>query len=197
MADRKVSPKRERILRAAAEVFSIKGYYNAKIEDIANEAGVGKGTVYEYFPSKERLLRSTLIEGTEAIAGAIRGQIARETTTRGKLIAFASKNIEIGRKYRVLSKITMMVTSIMDESFRQWLIEMHRGWLVTLEEIIEEGIETGQIRPLDIACFARVFSGGIGIVSSPLADRPEENPQSEEAMAAEIVDYFLRGISAK
>lgn len=44
------------ILAAASEIFSESGFAKTRIEDIASRANVGKGTVYEYFPSKEHLL---------------------------------------------------------------------------------------------------------------------------------------------
>ena len=47
--------KKERILTAAAQTFSQKGFSRALIADIARKAEVGKGTVYEYFDSKEEL----------------------------------------------------------------------------------------------------------------------------------------------
>ena len=47
--------KREAILKAAQKVFSRKGFNNARIDDVAREAGIGKGTVYEYFASKDDL----------------------------------------------------------------------------------------------------------------------------------------------
>ena len=47
--------KKREIIDAAIRVFSRQGYRRTKINDIAGEAGVGKGTVYEYFKSKEDL----------------------------------------------------------------------------------------------------------------------------------------------
>ncbi len=47
--------KREQILLSALKVFAQKGYYNTKISEIAKEAGIGKGTIYEYFRSKESI----------------------------------------------------------------------------------------------------------------------------------------------
>ena len=44
--------KRELILAAAQEIFFAKGYYNTTSEEIAKRAGVGKGTLYQYFDSK-------------------------------------------------------------------------------------------------------------------------------------------------
>ncbi|MEE8241938.1 MAG: TetR/AcrR family transcriptional regulator [candidate division NC10 bacterium] len=47
--------KRREILEAAMRVFSREGYHRAKMEAVAEEAGIGKGTVYEYFKSKTDL----------------------------------------------------------------------------------------------------------------------------------------------
>ena len=50
------SSKRERILRAAVDVFAEHGYFNAKVAQIAKAAGVADGTIYLYFDGKEDLL---------------------------------------------------------------------------------------------------------------------------------------------
>jgi TetR/AcrR family fatty acid metabolism transcriptional regulator len=56
--------KRERILRAAIDVFAQSGYFNAKVSEIARVAGVADGTIYLYFESKEDLLISVFREHT-------------------------------------------------------------------------------------------------------------------------------------
>ena len=50
-----MTEKRELIIEAAFKVFSEKGYYNAKMEEIAEEASIGKGTIYSYFHNKQDL----------------------------------------------------------------------------------------------------------------------------------------------
>ncbi|MCI9483704.1 MAG: TetR/AcrR family transcriptional regulator [Clostridiaceae bacterium] len=59
MASDARSRRREEILQAAFVEFCEKGYDRAKIEEIAHRAGIGKSTVYEYFPSKAELLTAT------------------------------------------------------------------------------------------------------------------------------------------
>lgn len=49
-------PKKERILQAAVKVFADKGFFRATIDDIAREAGVAVGTIYNYFASKDQVL---------------------------------------------------------------------------------------------------------------------------------------------
>ena len=55
-SENKADLKRYRILEAATEIFSTKDYHEAKVEEIAKKAGVGKGTIYQYFPSKQAIL---------------------------------------------------------------------------------------------------------------------------------------------
>jgi len=56
--------KRERILRAAVDVFAKNGYFNAKVSEIAKAAGVADGTIYLYFDGKEDLLITIFREHT-------------------------------------------------------------------------------------------------------------------------------------
>src|SRR5881392_4036912 len=56
--------KRERILRAATDVFARNGYFNAKVSEIAKAAGVADGTIYLYFDGKEDLLITIFREHT-------------------------------------------------------------------------------------------------------------------------------------
>src|SRR5688572_11508399 len=56
--------KRERILRAAVDVFAEHGYFNAKVAQIAKTAGVADGTIYLYFDGKEDLLITIFREHT-------------------------------------------------------------------------------------------------------------------------------------
>lgn len=53
--------KKRKILTAALKVFSRNGYYNTKISEIAREAKMGKGTLYEYFRSKEEIFAQSFL----------------------------------------------------------------------------------------------------------------------------------------
>lgn len=90
MAGRKPDPdKRTQILRAAADVFSAREFHSVPVEDVATAAGVGKGTLYLYFPTKEQLFYATIIEALdelllelEAATNGLRGEEALRTFAR-------------------------------------------------------------------------------------------------------------------
>jgi len=68
--------KRERILRAAIEVFAQNGYFNAKVSEIAKSAGVADGTIYLYFDGKEDLLVTIFREHTRNYLQSLERELA-------------------------------------------------------------------------------------------------------------------------
>src|SRR3979409_680877 len=68
--------KRERILRAAVEVFALNGYFNAKVSEIAKAAGVADGTIYLYFDGKEDLLVTIFREHTRNYLQSLERELA-------------------------------------------------------------------------------------------------------------------------
>ena len=70
-----VEGKRERILDAAIKVFAAEGFYNAKVSQIAHEAGVADGTIYLYFKSKDDLLISLFEDRMEHVNANLREAI--------------------------------------------------------------------------------------------------------------------------
>ena len=58
---------RKRLMDNALELFAVDGFENTSISDIANKAGVAKGTLYHYFQSKEDLLQAIFGRGAQEI----------------------------------------------------------------------------------------------------------------------------------
>jgi AcrR family transcriptional regulator len=63
--------RRDQILTAASHFFARQGYADADLEQLADELGVGKGTLYRYFPSKQRLFLAALERGMERLHAAV------------------------------------------------------------------------------------------------------------------------------
>ncbi len=80
--------KKSAIINAASSMFQQKGYHETKMNEIAQKAGIGKGTVYEYFSSKQELFEEVCIIKLNELYLSIE-EIAN------KKISFKSKVIEI------------------------------------------------------------------------------------------------------
>ncbi|MBE0583666.1 MAG: TetR/AcrR family transcriptional regulator [Desulfofustis sp.] len=73
--------KRKAILEAAIKLFSRKGYDQTSIEELAREAGIGKGTVYSYFQTKKEIVRAFCEEELDYT----RSQLAAHTNSDSSL----------------------------------------------------------------------------------------------------------------
>ena len=82
--------KRKDILYSARALFKEKGFHNTKVEEIAIKAGVGKGTLYEYFTSKQQIFDETCIEKVTVIRESIEEINSRDITFREKLTEMLS-----------------------------------------------------------------------------------------------------------
>lgn len=194
MTENKATGKRELILQAALKVFSDFGFHNAKIEEIAQEAGVGKGTVYEYFTSKKQLYQEMLKDRIEVFNEQVIKAVERETSLRGKLHCLIKESIIIGRHFRHMNKVAILETTYIDEAFQEWLEEMHAYRLETISGIIREGIGNGELRPINVPLFTRLFYGGIVMLVCPFAGMDILQDDVDKA-ASEIVDLYLQGVA--
>lgn len=82
----RVKQEREHeILQAARDVFSERGFEKASIEDIAERVGIGKGTVYLHFSSKEDLLIALMRQACLGLVETCRAATEQQATAAGKL----------------------------------------------------------------------------------------------------------------
>src|SRR5919205_4487468 len=77
--------KRERILRAAIDVFARNGYFNAKVSEIAKAAGVADGTIYLYFDGKEDVLQTIFREHTRSYLESLERALASMTRPEDRI----------------------------------------------------------------------------------------------------------------
>src|SRR5271165_1345139 len=73
------------ILEAATKVFSSKGFADTTVDEIADEAGIAKGTIYLYFRSKRDIYIAALKQGVRLANDAVRQKLAAEGSFRDKL----------------------------------------------------------------------------------------------------------------
>jgi len=79
--------KRERLLNASLKLFREKGYEQTKVADITRDAGVAKGTFFNYFPTKERVLLALGEQMLGKMGQVKANDIFQQRTTRGKVKA--------------------------------------------------------------------------------------------------------------
>ncbi len=139
--------RRTEIMNAARSIFARKGFARGIINEIAQEAGLAKGTVYLYFPSKKDLYRAVLDYDMEYLTRATLERIDAATSLKEKTKAFVLVRLENSDAKREFFKI--MDTEPGGISFTR---SQYRNWLrepvLRLTSAIENAARQGQIRPV-------------------------------------------------
>jgi len=99
--------RRSAILNAARRVFALKGYANTVVEDIAVEAGIGKGTVYLYFPSKEQVYLAALLEDARTLDCESRRAMTEARTWQEALRAYVEVRLRYFDQHQDFLRIYM------------------------------------------------------------------------------------------
>lgn len=157
--------KREMILKAAYELFVKKGYLDAKIIDIADAAGIGKGTVYEYFDSKNaifmELFKTEVAAGYEKLPELLNAELDCEN----KLRKYIEVELENTSRY-TFSKNFVLDLLLKSDAFQNPALIESINRLMTdkfqiMHQIIEEGIQKGEFRNSDPLLATVAISGAV------------------------------------
>jgi len=150
--------KKERILRAAIEAFSEKGYAEATISEIASRADVANGTIYEYFENKEDLLLSISEEHFKADLEQLK-QAFNGSNTRTKLTLFMQYYFQ--QYLHDLDYIVMFLTMIQFNRrfYQSRAYKSQYKYVVELEKMITRILEEGGARDVNIRVFRNMFLG--------------------------------------
>ncbi|MEH7345660.1 TetR/AcrR family transcriptional regulator [Bacillus sp. JJ1532] len=136
---------REKLLRAAEEVFGQKGYYEASIVNIAQEAKVGQGTFYNYFPSKKDIYDELIRMYSRELRLAIKEEMANaasyEEAQRKGFQAF----FNWVKDRRNLYSIVQQAVVVDQELYRWYYDKLAAGFLKSLSE----GINAGEFKEID------------------------------------------------
>jgi len=185
--------KRKRILRAAIEVFAEKGFFAARMTDVAKEAGVADGTLYLYFEGKEHLLISVFDDIMRRFVGRIQNEIEEIDAPLEKLRAMVRIHMETLGEDRPLAHVLQIET----RHSRRFMNLFNRGrlgeYLNIIRLIIEEGQASGTIRN-DISpglAINFVFGSVDELVTSWLL---ADEPGNLAAQAEQIVGLLTDGL---
>ena len=138
----KTASKQAEILDAAARVFSARPYHLVLIDDVAEAAHVGKGTIYRYFETKEDLHFAAILYGFDALAGALSEASLRRTGPAERLERIAHEVIAFFRERGDLSKL-LMENERRFEARTEELDKRREVLQRLVEECLADGIASG------------------------------------------------------
>jgi AcrR family transcriptional regulator len=190
------SIRKPRIIEAALETIAQKGFQNLTLEEVARAAGLSKGGLIHYFPSKDALMKEAFVEFFDGIFR--RGRDARDLVSDPleKVLSFDwlynREDPEVLVGYRLF--FDFMTLASQDEEFRGLFHDWVESWIELLSEPIEDGVTKGLFNVNDVEGAARTVSAIYqGLAARWYLDRETHSTEWAVDSLRRAVTLLLRG----
>jgi AcrR family transcriptional regulator len=198
---RRAEARPAEILDAALTVFSARGFAAAKLDDVAKEAGVSKGTLYLYFASKEALFEAMALEMMRMPVLAQLETIAKaETATDGlrQLVQFMAKMLADPRR-SALPKLIIAESAGFPELAGIWLKSVIQPVRQRLVKLIEAGIASGEFRKVDAWATTKLVIAPFLLTTlwRHTFEAIDDRRFDFAALLRQHMDFLLRGLEAE
>lgn len=188
-----VIDKREAILRAATAVFAEKGFFNAKVADIAKAAGVADGTVYLYFKNKEDVLHNIFDRAMDEFIAEGRRELALLDKPVDKLRRIAELHLERLGADRAMAIVFQVELRGSIKFMQEFSAAGFAEYLDIIRSTIESGQKSGAFRAdlKPIVC-AKMFYGALDEMVTNWILSNRSYPL--QPMADEVLKVFFGGM---
>jgi TetR/AcrR family fatty acid metabolism transcriptional regulator len=187
--------KYQRIIDAATKIFGKKGFYKAKVAEIAKEARVADGTIYLYFENKEDILISLFENQMKLVLDNMKSEISKEKDSVNKIKRFAFTHLEFIEQNKNMAEIIQVELRQSNRFMKEYKNEKFMEYLDLIEEIIQEGQEKGIFKKEIIPAIAkRAFFGALDEMSRVWVLSSSKRYDIKTA-AEQISGYFLNGLN--
>jgi TetR/AcrR family fatty acid metabolism transcriptional regulator len=186
--------KHAKIIAAATKVFAKKGFFNARISDIAKEAKVADGTIYLYFNNKIDILLSVFEEEIGSIISQTRKLLEEEQDPRKKLEIFIIKHLTTMKKNKNLAEVIQIELRQTTKLIKEYRNTTFNEYIDIIAEIIIQGQQENIFRKDILPNIAkRSLFGALDEVSRVWNTSLETNYSIEEA-GCQMIKLFIAGI---
>jgi AcrR family transcriptional regulator len=198
---RRKAERPKEILEAAFEEFSRNGYAAATLEQVAERAGVTKGTIYVYFDSKEHLFISMVRDFTKATLDTVIEMFERHEGSTADLLraqfSFIYEHIVGDRRRREVLRMLIAEASRFPALADRYHDEIHRPCLDLLQRAIQRGIDRGEIRRSAIIECPQVIIAPIALVDLWMIMYDTRQPLDLKAYFNAHLELVLNGLLTK
>jgi AcrR family transcriptional regulator len=188
--------KREQILLAAVEKFLEKDFYQVTVVEIAEQAGVGKGTVYEYFCSKEDLFKECFSYCADFYLQSFRHFLVKPQSVKKSMQDVVFAHLDLLKDNRKRLHLLYNERPFNFQELQGWIIGRRQELLQEVISLLEEGVRLKEVRPdLNLEMAGRLFlaltyvvMGGMMII---------DNLELSGDQVSGLLDLYWQGIGAE
>lgn len=152
---------RERILDAALNIFSNKGYHDTKLDEIVEESHTSKGSIYFHFPNKEKLFIALVDQFADLIERRTKEAIEEEAEGIARVKVALESVLNTFGKYRRPAKILLVQAVGLGSVFEKKRLEVNQRFADLIKTYLDEAVNMGDIPPVDTEVISHAWMGAI------------------------------------
>lgn len=193
----RVEFRRRTILEAARTVFARHGFAGTTVDLIATEADVAKGTLYLYYPSKAAIYTAAVVAALEDLARETVAVLEAGGPTRDRLRAFLETRWRFFDQHAEFFRIYTTEQSALGKAgavMRRTSARLHERQVAALERVLDAGVKTGELGPVNPRAAARViFDLSYGVIVRRLRGlAPSAAPDVED-----VLELLWKGLAPR
>jgi AcrR family transcriptional regulator len=198
---RRKAERPQEILEAAFAQFSRNGYAMTTLEQIAERAGVTKGTIYVYFDSKEHLFISMVRELMKVTLDTLQDMLDSHQGSTAELLraqfSFIYQHIVEDRRRREMARLLIAEASRFPALTDRYQEEIQRPCMDLLTKTIQRGVDRGEIRKSAAADCPLVMIAPIALVDTWMMMFEDRHPLDLKTYFDAHLDLVLHGLLVK
>jgi len=189
--------RRAEILDVAARVFASHGFANTQVQTIANHVGVGNGTVYRYFPTKDQLFLAAVERGLQELTAEMDRVLDQPLEPLDALVEAIQTYLAFFHRRPEMAELFVQERAAFPHHHRPRYFATQDDDEKTRKHMafFQRLMETGRIRPMP---FERLFAVvGDLLYGTILTNLMSGRPADPESQARDVADVILNGILAE
>lgn len=185
------SNKYDEIARAAIKLFEQKGYHATSVQDIADEVGLQKGSLYHYISSKEELLLKIAHQAISGFVRRLEAIIDTDMSVEDRFREGIRTHLQYITQYLPMSTVLLREAFSLGEPHNKLIQELSDRYLNLWAQIIDEGVAAGVFHVADSRIASLTILGACNWVYRWYR---EEGKLRAEEIADQMADLFLYGL---
>ncbi|MFI0741246.1 TetR/AcrR family transcriptional regulator [Streptomyces sp. NPDC021100] len=190
---------RRRLFEAAVTLIAEQGFSSTTVDEIAERAGVAKGTVYYNFASKTVLFEELLRDGIELLTVSLR-QAADDTAARGggrvdALDAMVRAGLDFIARYPALMQLYVAELWRTNRAWQSTLMQVRQKAIAVIEGVLAEAVAEGELSPeIDVPLTASALFGMVLVAALDWQSfQPERSVEDVHAALSRLLQGRVGG----
>ena len=183
---------RETVIRAAGKLFARRGYHGTSMQDLGNELGLLKSSIYSHVASKEDLLLEVVGRAERLFKESARQAMDAHTGEGAQLRALISGHLQVILDHRDEASTFLHEARALDQRYRERVIAARDGYEGVFRQVIGRGVRSGEfhdrVDPAVASIFILSILNAVGRWYSP------DGRLGPERLAEEMWGFISEGI---